>query len=337
MDKKKWIYIALLLLIIYFLYQVRIVLPSFLFAIIISYAAYPLVMLFERRDVPRWIAIILVYLIFGVISGLIISFLVPQLAKEVDELMKILPKQTDFIEDRLDVINDLQNITLPQVIRSGIDLLIVRFQQILEGLASKIANFFVGMIHQIISLVIAPFLAYYILRDLERLKRRFFIQIPKPYRLNIYSLTKKINDMLNNFIRGQLLNLLIVGLLIAIGLWIVGIKYSLFIGLIAGILNIIPYFGPVIGFIPAFILAMIKSPMTVLWVLVVFVIVNQIETSVIAPKIIGDSVGLHPLAVIFAVLAGGELMGILGMLVAVPIAGIIQILFKHTLETLKNS
>lgn len=334
MDKQKWFYIILLLIIIIFLYRVKMVLTPFLFAVLIAYAAYPLVVVFEQRQVPRHIAIILVYIIFGTVFGLLVSLLIPELAKEVDELLKVLPRQTEKLEDGLGAVRILENITVPKVLQGIFDLVTSRIQQLLGGLAERLAGFLVSMVSQIICFLAAPFLAFYLLRDLELLKRRMIMSIPKKYRLSILSLTKEINQVCNGFIRGQLVSGMIVGLLIAAGLAIIGIKYSLFIGLLAGLFNIIPYFGPVIGFIPAFMLAIVKSPISVLWVLVVFIAANQIEASIIAPKIVGARVGLHPLAVIFAVLAGGEIMGIIGMLVAVPTAAIIKILYLHGIKRL---
>lgn len=337
MSNRKAIIITLLLVvIIIFLYRVRIVLTPFLFAALIAYAAYPLVMVFENREVPRSIAIILVYLIFSVILGVLFSFLIPQLIAEIDDILKVLPEQTEKLEDGLDIFKELQNISVPEVLRNSINLLINRIQRLLEGFAERIAGLLVTMVSQIIGLVIAPFLAYYLLRDIEAIKRRTIMYIPIPYRTKVNYLARQMNDVLNGFIRGQLVNSAIVGLLIAAGLAIVGIRYALFIGLIAGLLNIIPYFGPVIGFLPAFVLAIVKSPMTVFWVLVIFIVVNQLEASIISPRIIGQSVGLHPLAVIFAVLAGGELMGLIGMLIAVPIGGIVRILITYYAQLIND-
>ena len=110
---------------------------------------------------------------------------------------------------------------------------------------------------------------------------------------------------------------------------VLGIPYALFIGLLAGLFDIIPYFGPILGFLPAAALALAKSPLTVLWVLLLFIGANQIENGIISPKIIGDRVGLHPLIVIFAVLVGGNLMGILGMLMAIPVAAIVRVVMEY--------
>lgn len=323
---------VLLFLSLLFLYRVRVILSPFLFAALVAYIAYPLVQVFERRQVPRPMAIILVYLIFAVIVGITVSFLIPQLAAEVAEILETIPDQTEMLADGLNLWRSLDNISVPEVLQTGLDLLVGRVQHLLERLAQRIADLLVGMVSQIVSLLIAPILAYYLLRDLEVIKRRSLMLIPKQYRLTVYKFCKETNRVLNGFIRGQLVNALLVGLLIAAGLALLGIKFALFIGFLAGIFNIIPYFGPVIGFIPASLFALAKSPLTVLWVLGLFVLVNQLEANVISPKIIGERVGLHPLAVIFAIFAGGELMGIVGMLIAVPAAAIVRIVFAYVLE-----
>ena len=337
MDTRKWVLTILLSLSLLFLYRVRVILSPFLFAALIAYIAFPLVSVFERREVPRPIAIILVYLLFAVFVGISVSFLIPQLAQEVDELLKTIPDQTEKLADGLSLWRSLDQISVPEVLQTGFDLVVGRIQQLVEGVAQRIAGILVGMFSQIISLLIAPILAFYLLRDLEVIKRRTIMSIPKQYQLTVYKLCKEMNRVLNGFIRGQLVNALLVGSLIAIGLAVLGVKYALFIGLLAGVFNIIPYFGPVIGFIPASLFALAKSPISVLWVLVLFIVVNQLEANIISPKIIGERVGLHPLAVIFAIFAGGELMGIIGMLIAVPAAAIVRIVFVYVLKRVDDA
>ena len=214
MNTRKWMLTILIIIILLFLYRVRIILTPFLFAALIAYMAYPLVKVFERRQVPRSIAIVLVYLIFAAIFGILISFMIPQLAKEVDELLKTLPEQTEMLEDGLERLRKLQNISVPDVLQAGFDTLVNQIQRLLEGLAERIAGILVGLVSQIVSMAIAPILAFYLLRDLEVIKRRTFMLIPKRYRLTIYTLTKEMNGILNGFIRGQLVNAAVVGLLI---------------------------------------------------------------------------------------------------------------------------
>ena len=155
--------------------------------------------------------------------------------------------------------------------------------------------------------------------------------MPARYRGDAQYVLREVNVALNGFFRGQLWICLFVGLFIYGGLALLKIPYALFIGLLAGLFDIIPYFGPVLGFLPAAALALSQSPLTVLWVLLLFIAANQIENSLISPWLIGDRVGLHPLVVIFAVLVGGYLMGILGLLIAVPVAAIGRVLLDFFL------
>jgi len=131
------------------------------------------------------------------------------------------------------------------------------------------------------------------------------------------------------FIRGHLLVASMVGVLTSLGLALVGVKFYLLLGIIAGIADLIPYFGPIIGAIPAVGLALLNSSQQALYVLLVMVVVQQVENNLLSPKILGDSVGLHPVVVIFVLLAGGHLFGILGMLLAVPLTAILRILVNY--------
>jgi predicted PurR-regulated permease PerM len=137
---------------------------------------------------------------------------------------------------------------------------------------------------------------------------------------------KEINQILSRFIRGQLLDALIVGLLSSIGLSIIGLDFAFLIGFSAGIANIIPYVGPVVGCIPAIIVGVLSShPINALWAVLVFFIVQQLDGAVISPKVVGDSTGLHPVFIMVAIIIGGYAGGILGMLLSVPIMGIIKL------------
>ena len=317
---------------IVFVYRVKIVIPPFAFAAIIAYIAHPLVNVFEQKKMPRPAAILIVYLIFATIIGILVSFLVPQLVAEIDDILMILPKQTEKIEEfGQDALKGLRRIKIPESLNEGVTLVIRRIELLLENLATRVAQLLLGLVSHLFSLAIAPFLAFYVLRDSEALRERFSLYIPIGYQTEVSQLINEFNKILNAFIRGQLFVSMIVGGLIAAGLALVGIRYALFIGIFAGLFNIIPYFGPIIGIIPALALAVLKSPMAILWVIVIFIVVNQIEANVIGPKIIGERVGLHPLAVIFAILAGGELLGIVGMLLAVPFAAMIRVLLMHFL------
>ena len=244
---------------IVFVYRVKIVIPPFAFAAIIAYIAHPLVNVFEQKKMPRPAAILIVYLIFATIIGILVSFLVPQLVAEIDDILMILPKQTEKIEEfGQDALKGLRRIKIPESLNEGVTLVIRRIELLLENLATRVAQLLLGLVSHLFSLAIAPFFAFYVLRDSEALRERFSLYIPIGYQTEVSQLINEFNKILNAFIRGQLFVSMIVGGLIAAGLALVGIRYALFIGIFAGLFNIIPYFGPIIGIIPGCYVSSIK-------------------------------------------------------------------------------
>ncbi len=316
-----------------FFYRVRLILTPFLFAIVIAYLLYPLIISFEGRGVSRVISILLAYALFAVFLGVLFWVFLPRLAQELEDILKKLPSQTEYWENRgQDAFRSLRQIQLAATLQQALNILLERVELALEELASRVAQVLLGVFTHLVSLFISPILAFYFLKDHQVMRERTLQYVPAAYRGEVLSVVGKINAALNGFFRGQVLVSLLVGLLIYGGLALLGLPYALFIGFLAGVFDLIPYFGPVLGFIPAAGLALLKSPTTVLWVLLLFVGANQLESSIISPKVIGDRVGLHPLVVIFAVLVGGDLMGLGGLLLAIPTAAIIRVLLQHFLR-----
>lgn len=198
----------------------------------------------------------------------------------------------------------------------------------LKGFSSSILNGFLGF-----------FISFYLLKDFDFFKRLYMQVISLFFNTDkvkvINNTAKEIDTVISKFIRGQLLDGLIVGLLSSIGLIFIGMDFAFLIGFTAGIANIIPYIGPVVGCIPAIIVGILSShPIVALWAVVVFIIVQQLDGAVISPKIVGDSTGLHPVFVIMAVAIGGSLGGILGMLLSVPILGVIKLFVSKYIRDL---
>ena len=194
----------------------------------------------------------------------------------------------------------------------------------------------------IVSILLGLIVAFYILKDLDYFKELYrettkaLIKERKNQKLRI--LLTDINSIISRFIRGQLLDALIVGILSSIGLSIIGLDFAVLIGMTAGIANIIPYFGPVIGSVPAVIVGLLSgNPISALLAVVVLVVVQQIDGALIAPKIVGDSVGLHPVFVMLSILIGGAYFGLWGMLLAVPTAAIIKMFLIRWMEDKKSA
>jgi len=191
--------------------------------------------------------------------------------------------------------------------------------QIFTGIGNGILNSFIGI-----------FISFYLLKDYDFFKKLYLNSVSLLMKeskfKNLNKTIFEINYIISRFIRGQLLDGLIVGLISSIGLSIIGLDFAILIGFTAGIANIIPYVGPLIGCIPAIIIGLLSpNPIIALWAVIVLLAVQQLDGAVISPKVVGDSMGLHPIFIIMAITIGGSLAGIMGMLLSVPIAGIIKL------------
>jgi predicted PurR-regulated permease PerM len=181
------------------------------------------------------------------------------------------------------------------------------------------------------NLLLIPVVAFYLLRDWDLLVERIRMLLPRPVEPTISRIARESDTVLGAFLRGQLLVMVVLGLIYSIGLWLVGIDLALLIGMTAGLLSFVPYLGNVVGVIAAVIAALVQyhDVTHVALVLVVFVAGQVLEGMVLTPWLVGDKIGLHPVAVIFAVLAGGQLFGFLGILLALPVASVAMVVLRH--------
>ncbi|HWR61220.1 MAG TPA: AI-2E family transporter, partial [Clostridia bacterium] len=193
----------------------------------------------------------------------------------------------------------------------------------------------------VINILLGLILAFYILKDLDFFKKLYndtmSVLIKKKDNRKLKNLFADINSIISNFIRGQLLDALIVGILCSIGLFVIRLDFAVLIGMTAGISNVIPYFGPIIGSIPAVIVGLLSgSPVKALLALLVLVAVQQVDSTLISPRVVGDSVGLHPVFVMLSIIIGGAYFGLWGMLLAVPVAAIIKMFLIRWMEERKS-
>ncbi|MDI7247770.1 MAG: AI-2E family transporter [Bacillota bacterium] len=313
-----------------FLLRVRAILAPFLLALGLSYLMNPLVTYLEKRGAPRSAGTLVVYVGFTLFIALAGVYLFPRLFSQLEMLAEVIPEQAQQIQARLLAFYARFNrFNIPEPIRGAVDDGIRRTEAALADFVRRTVSAIPGLLPRMTMLILVPVLAFYFTMDFPELKMWLLSWIPSRWRSEVVGLLIEMDHALGSFIRGQLLVSAVVGVLIFAGLSIIGIDFALVIGIVAGLFNVIPYFGPVIGAIPAVILAFLKSPMLVIYVIVLFVLVNQFESAVVGPNILGEQVGLHPVAVIFAILAGGHLFGIVGILLAVPVAAIVKVIFRY--------
>jgi len=317
---------------------VKILIPIFM-AGILAYILRPMVLKLEKKNISRTKGILLIYLVSGIMLIASIIFIAPVLASNTREFINTFPQITLEYKNNFNyVIKKIDTSTWPLEIKNAVFNEINNAVNMLEDrLLNILRNAFFGSINVaagIGNFIVAMIIAFYLIKDAEFFKNNFLSLVPRKWRNDVIATCREINDILSNFIQGQLLTAAIIGVMETVALFIVGVKYAPILGIIGGISNIIPYFGPFIGAIPAVAVALIDSPVKVLWTVVAFVIIQQIDNMFISPKIIEGRLGLHPVTTILAVLVGEEFFGIIGMLLAVPVTAVIEVILKRSVEAI---
>ena len=294
--------------------RIRNIITPFFIAAVIAYIVKPLSARLEKRGMKGSVAILVIYGIFISIVAVSVVFIFPELVNNTKELMNTLPDITNEYQKKLNGF-----VSLIRSSKWSEDIKVVVFNEISNTTAiiqeyaidalKNTLNIFIQMITVFVDVTLAMFIAYYLVKDSEHLKQVVLLLSPRRWRNWLVSVGREINEVLENFIQGQLLTALIVGILETAGLMLTGIKYPLVLGMIGGLSNIIPYFGPYIGAVPALAIALVQSPLTALWALIVFAVVQQIDNNFISPKIIEGKLGLHPVTTMLVVLIGGEFFG----------------------------
>ncbi|HOV25332.1 MAG TPA: AI-2E family transporter [Pseudobacteroides sp.] len=335
--------IILLILICLFIIKnidniIDIIIPFFI-AIIIAYTLKPIVLKLETKKIPRSLSIILIYIVLTSVIIVTTIFIVPELIANAKDIMDKLPEFTGKYQKIFN--NYISNIRsskwspeIKNAILNEIQNVSNKLQDFIMSTLTKSLNTTMKAVTIFFDLTLSLIIAYYFIKDSKSFRDGFLSLVPRKWRNGLINTGREINEILSNFIQGQLLTALIVGILEALGLLIINSKYPLILGLIGGIANIIPYFGPFLGCLPAVALALVESPLKALWTIVIFSLVQQIDNAFISPKIIEGKLGLHPLTTIIVVLIGGKFFGIIGMLVSVPIFAIIKVILKRSVEAI---
>ena len=218
---------------------------------------------------------------------------------------------------------------LPDSFRTGINRSLVTMERKVAESISDFVNNIGSMLNVVFLAFIIPFLVFYILKDYEVMERAVITYVPKAHRKPAIRMFKDIDEALGSYIRGQFLVCVIVGLLAYIGYVVIGVPYSLLLAGIVAVTNIIPYLGPFIGAAPALLVASTVSVKMMLLVVIVNTVCQILEGNVISPQVVGRTLHMHPLSIIFALLVGGELAGIAGMIVAVPVFAALKVILQH--------
>ncbi|MFD0714027.1 AI-2E family transporter [Paenibacillus sp. GCM10027626] len=303
------------------------VLAPFLIAMIISYVLNPIVSLLGERRMPRTIAILLIYAVFCASLAVILINAIPMFIEQLEQLNRHMPNLTMRAQS---LVNDLNNNSfLPESIRDGFDKSLVKLEKQASEAISDFINNIGTMVNAVFVAFIIPFLAFYILKDFNVFERTALTYIPRVHRKHVIRLLKDIDTALGSYIRGQFLVCIIVGVLAYIGYLLIGIPYPILLASVVAVTNIIPYLGPFFGAAPALVVASTISFKMMLLVVLVNTVCQILESNVVSPQVVGRTLHMHPLSIIFALLVGGEIAGIVGMILAVPIFAALKVILQH--------
>lgn len=316
--------------------RVRGVMYVLIGTIFFSYLIYPAVH-WLRRWMPTALAIVIVYA--GILAGLVGVgwFIVPHVAGDVMTFMRQYPQLADRVTRLVYDPNDPVTSRLPDWMRDEISRIpkeLAAWVQV-RGFesASRVVVVVAGGFAAVTTFVIIPLVTAYLLMDLEHLQRGLRSIVPPRRWRGLVDLLREIDGVVGGFIRGQLLVALTVGVLITIALWLLHVPYPFFFGLIAAIGDLVPYVGALLAFLPAFGTAWLSNGIVnALFVLGAFVVIFEAEGHFLAPNIVSRTVSLSPFVVLLALLIGGELGGIIGLLLAIPLAGILRALALRVLR-----
>jgi predicted PurR-regulated permease PerM len=313
-----------------------------LIALLLAYIFDPLVEFLEKRHIRRSISIMVVFFVIIALLALLGVFFVTSIKAEFRNVQIGLPEYADrFYAWIPQPIKAYLGIETPEKvyrqINTGLESLRgFSFELFKESFAfvKKAFSSTLAFILAVLGYFITPIYLYYFLKDLHKMESGFLDLVPKRYRNTFVEKGVEINQVLSAFVRGQLALVVILSVLYGIGLYFIGIDLAIAIGTLAGVTFIIPYFGTILGIVFSVIMAVLKfhdflHPALCLgW----FGIVQLMEGSVITPKIVGSKVGLHPVVTIMSLLIGGQLFGIIGMLLAVPVAAIVKVFYRPLVD-----
>ena len=326
-----YIKVSLLILsgisLIWVLYLARGVLWPFVLALLLVYLLAPLVDYLTDKKFPRVAATLCAYILLFSIFTLIMLVVIPRLVDAFQEISSELPQYMDATKKYAASLQEkyrglrflLEREELTDWIFQGIGALTGKIAQSIAGVPAGIFLFFLSLI-----------VSFYFLKDAKTIRSSLINYIPKEYQKKVSEFLTDVDKILGGYIRGQLIIAVVIGVSIGIGLFLLRIRYAFVLGTVAGVFNVIPYFGVVISIIPALSLGLLKDPFSAwifLWVILLFIGVNQVEMYFLAPRILGREVRLHPVAIIFAIVVGGAALGMLGVLLAIPALAILKALF----------
>ncbi|WP_029335652.1 AI-2E family transporter [Exiguobacterium aurantiacum] len=298
----------------------------------------------EKRSGKRGVSVAITLTSLLLIITIVFSVLGPLLVEQVTSLVNALPSIAKELQVQIFAVRDslMENEFLSRFVNENDDMfteftnnVTAYLGDIFGNVASSVGRLVGFITSAVITIVVIPFMLIYMLLDGKRLPDSIVKWLPKSYESETRKILNDMHTTVKNYVHAQLLVAFFVGITSLIGLWIVGVDYAILLALFMMVTNIIPYVGPFLGAAPAVVVAFIQEPIMAVWVIIVIIIVQQIESNVISPLIQGKSLKVHPLTIIIVLLVAGNLAGIIGMLIAVPTYAVAKVVVQNIVRIYK--
>lgn len=329
--RSTWIWLSVGIGLAALFYVLQPILFPFLFAAVLAYVFFPLVRWLDRRRLPRTVSVTLVLLLaFGVLV-LLVLIVLPLIVRELTALADRAPDWIDTLDER---VAPWINERLGTNLSFDLETVVATLRELLatsDGVGQRVLTSLklggLGLVGLLANIVLIPIVLFFMLRDGERFLERLEQFVPRRWHTGTMTFVRESDRMLGQYLHGQVLVLLVMSVFYTVGLWLTGLQAFLPIGIVTGLLTFIPYLGASVGFVLATLAAFMEfDDMTgVAWVWGVFFIGQAVEGNFVTPKLVGGAIGLHPLAVIFALLAFGQLFGFVGLLMALPASAVVAV------------
>lgn len=341
---QRWFFLVLVVISVVLVYLLQPILMPFLVGAFIAYIGDPLVDRLETFKLNRTVGVSLVFSVFSLFSLIAMLLIIPSLMKQIELLRDLIPQAGIWMESSLapwlatNLGWEIEKLTSSEI-RQVVQDKLTGNSSLVAVVISQITSSSLSMVAWLANLVLIPVVAFYLMRDWDLMIEKIHGLLPLNLEKDVSMLASQSDEVLGAFIKGQLLVMLSLGIVYSLGLWMIGLDLALLIGMVAGLASIVPYLGFIVGIGAALIAALFQFSdwLPLVYVAIVFGVGQMLESMLLTPILVGDKIGLHPVAVIFAIMAGGQLFGFVGILIALPVAAVVMVILKYAYDNYKQS
>ena len=321
-----------ILLLMYFLYLIRDVLLLVFVALFLATLLHPAARALAKYKIPKGVTVIFLYLVLFAVAILVVGLLLPPIIEQSSQLIGSFGKSWTALAGNVQALKQFSNTYgLSANVQAGVQSLEQQIGNAASGLLSTLGNVFGG----VAGLVVVLVMAYYMVVQEKEAREAFKNFVPEQYKELASNVVRRVEEKIGQWLIGQMALCLVIGVLYFIGLSVIGIQSALILSIFGGFTELVPYLGPFLGAIPVVILAMSDSPLKALLACIVIVVIQQAEGHIIVPKVMQKAVGINPLVSIIALLVGAQLFGMVGLLLAIPVATSASVALTEVYKYLK--